>query len=159
MFLGNIVWALLDRMPPLGCEPHAHCLQVLGGLAFRLGELVLRHFERGAVLPAAVSPESGSVHMGDGFQYRRSGPAKFLCLMATILSVYGIGKELFDWRAGLWSALIVACYPFLMFAARLALIESMLVAAVSVSIIASFDLNILKIDAGPLCSVCRLPQE
>lgn len=135
MFLGNIVWALLDRMPPpWDASAHMH-------IAFKYWEALRSDSASWFYDILSVEPfypplyHLSLVPFIWAMDFNTDGAVLLnsLCLMATILSVYGIGKELFDWRAGLWSALIVACYPFLMFAARLALIESMLVAAVSVS--------------------------
>ena len=129
----NQVWVLLDTRPPSWDQGlHLH-------LAFKYWAALTSGQERWWLDLLNVEPYYPPFYhlsllpgfVVFGFSTDNAVLVNSFYLAVITLSTYGIGKILYDRRTGLFAAILISFYPFLALVSRQCLIDTMLIAVVS----------------------------
>jgi 4-amino-4-deoxy-L-arabinose transferase-like glycosyltransferase len=134
--VNNGVWLLLDRSSP-SYDKAAHA-----GFALQF----LRLFEEPTRLslakllkvtqywPPFFHLSSVPVTMVLGFSVTSVAATNFLFLPVAVISIYAIGRRLFDGWVGAWAVVLTLLYPIVYFLARTVLVDFALLAMVALSL-------------------------
>ncbi len=133
--IANFAWLYLDKQPPEG-----NGLQdLLPGLdiynAMRAGSLNYRHFLKICwVYPPLVPASYTLFYLIFGTKTQMELMVNSIYLIIMLLSIYGIGKKMFNEKVGLLSAFIVSSFPGVIAVSRLVYAEFHLMCLTTLSI-------------------------
>ncbi len=131
----NLIWTILDTRPPSWDQgAHLH-------IAFKYASVFASDSDR--IWLDLLSVESFypplyhlflvPVFALFGFSADNAVILNSFFLAVTLLSIYGIGKRLYDRNTGLFAAFLFACYPFPAYSSRQCLIGMMLTGMVALT--------------------------
>ena len=131
----NVIWVVLDEVPPAYDYARHLYITFLYWQAFDWSSQSL-WFDLLSVEPfypplyhLLLLPFA----LAFGFSAYSAVLANSIYLGIIILSTYGVGSLIYGRRAGLMAAFLVACFPFLSYSSRTPMIDTLLVAAVTLS--------------------------
>ena len=132
---GNIIWSLLDRVPPTWDESaHLH-------ITFKYWKALTSGPDVWWNNVLSVEPFYPPLYhlslvpflLRFNFSADSAPALNSIYTIITMLAVYGIGRKILNWQTGLMAAFLISINPYLSFISRHVLIESMLTAVVALS--------------------------